>query len=118
MSGPPPPFNATRDLATSQKVIYSRRLAKNLRIKPAERSSLLGFSDIVKIRNRVLEMKAAGQKVLQLEGGEPFMPTPDFVKKAMVDAMNAEPDALRAVVGSPAAARSDPREARAKEPHR
>ncbi|MGZ8852474.1 MAG: pyridoxal phosphate-dependent aminotransferase [Thermoanaerobaculia bacterium] len=58
-------------------------------IKPAERSSLLGFSGIVKIRNRVLEMKAAGQKVLQLEGGEPFMPTPDFVKKAMVDALNA-----------------------------
>lgn len=58
-------------------------------IKPAERSSLLGFSDIVKIRNRVLEMKAAGQKVLQLEGGEPFMPTPDFVKKAMIDALNA-----------------------------
>jgi aspartate/methionine/tyrosine aminotransferase len=58
-------------------------------IKPAERSSLLGFSDIVKIRNRVLEMKATGQKVLQLEGGEPFMPTPDFVKKAMIDALNA-----------------------------
>jgi Aspartate/tyrosine/aromatic aminotransferase len=58
-------------------------------IKPAERSSLLGFSDIVKIRNRVLEMKAAGQKILQLEGGEPFMPTPDFVKKAMIDALNA-----------------------------
>ena len=58
-------------------------------IRPAQRSSLLGFSDIVKIRNRVLEMKAAGQKILQLEGGEPFMPTPDFVKKAMVDALNA-----------------------------
>ncbi len=58
-------------------------------IKAAERSALLGFSDIVKIRNRVLEMKAAGQKVLQLEGGEPFMPTPDFVKSAMIDALNA-----------------------------
>jgi aspartate/methionine/tyrosine aminotransferase len=58
-------------------------------IKPAERSGLIGFSDIVKIRNRVLEMKAAGQKVLQLEGGEPFMPTPDFIKKAMIDALNA-----------------------------
>jgi aspartate/methionine/tyrosine aminotransferase len=58
-------------------------------LRPAERSSLIGFSDIVKIRNRVLEMKAAGQKVLQLEGGEPFMPTPDFVKKAMIDALHA-----------------------------
>jgi aspartate aminotransferase len=68
--------------------IYSRRLLKT-EIKPATRSSLLGFSDIVKIRNRVLEMKAAGQRVIELQGGEPFMPTPDFVKRAMIDAVNA-----------------------------
>ena len=59
-------------------------------VKPAERASLLGFSDIVRIRNRVLEMKAAGARVLQLEGGEPFMPTPDFVKQAMKDALDAD----------------------------
>ncbi len=59
-------------------------------IKPASRSSLLGFSEIVKIRNRVLEMKAAGQHVIELQGGEPFMRTPDFVKKAMIDAVNAD----------------------------
>ncbi|GAC1439059.1 MAG: pyridoxal phosphate-dependent aminotransferase [Thermoanaerobaculia bacterium] len=35
----------------------------------------------------MLEMKASGQSVLQLEGGEPFMPTPDFGKKAMIDAV-------------------------------
>lgn len=58
-------------------------------IQPATRSGLLGFSDIVKIRNRVLEMKAGGARVLQLEGGEPFMPTPDFVKQAMKDALDA-----------------------------
>ena len=58
-------------------------------IKPAGRASLLGFSDIVKIRNRVLAMKSAGTRVLQLEGGEPFMPTPDFVKQAMKDALDA-----------------------------
>ncbi|HUP44780.1 MAG TPA: aminotransferase class I/II-fold pyridoxal phosphate-dependent enzyme [Thermoanaerobaculia bacterium] len=57
-------------------------------IRAAERSSLLGFSDIVRIRNRVLEMKAGGARVLQLEGGEPFMPTPDFVKQAMKDALD------------------------------
>jgi aspartate aminotransferase len=57
-------------------------------IKPAQRAALLGFSDIVKIRNRVLAMKAAGTRVLQLEGGEPFMPTPDFVKQAMKDALD------------------------------
>ncbi|HEX8172651.1 MAG TPA: aminotransferase class I/II-fold pyridoxal phosphate-dependent enzyme [Thermoanaerobaculia bacterium] len=52
-------------------------------MKVADRSALLGFSDIVKIRNRVLDMRARGQRVLQLEGGEPFLHTPDFVKKGM-----------------------------------
>ncbi|HKR64045.1 MAG TPA: aminotransferase class I/II-fold pyridoxal phosphate-dependent enzyme, partial [Thermoanaerobaculia bacterium] len=50
---------------------------------------LLGFSDIVKIRNRVLEMRTRGQRVLQLEGGEPFLTTPDFVKEAMRRALDA-----------------------------
>lgn len=58
--------------------------------KPAERSALLGFSDIVKIRNRVLDLRAKGQRVLQLEGGEPFLTTPDFVKAAMVAALKAD----------------------------
>jgi aspartate aminotransferase len=58
-------------------------------LSPAERVSLLGFSDIVRIRNRVLEMKSRGERVLQLEGGEPFMTTPDFVKQAMKDAIDA-----------------------------
>jgi aspartate aminotransferase len=61
----------------------------NTTIKPADRASLIGFSDIVKIRNRVLEMKARGERVIQLEGGEPFMPTPDFVKEAMRQALDA-----------------------------
>jgi aspartate aminotransferase len=55
----------------------------------AQRSSLLGFSDIVKIRNRVLGMRASGHRVLQLEGGEPFIGTPDFVKDAMHAALDA-----------------------------
>jgi aspartate/methionine/tyrosine aminotransferase len=59
------------------------------RLKPADRSSLLGFSDIVKIRNRVMDMRARGQRVIQLEGGEPFMDTPDFVKDAMKAALDA-----------------------------
>lgn len=54
----------------------------------ADRASLLGFSDIVKIRNRVMEMRTRGQRVLQLEGGEPFMSTPDFVKEAMKRALD------------------------------
>ena len=59
------------------------------RLHVADRSSLLGFSDIVKIRNRVLDMRARGQRVLQLEGGEPFLNTPDFIKDAMKAALDA-----------------------------
>jgi len=54
----------------------------------ANRASLLGFSDIVKIRNRVLDMRNRGHRVLQLEGGEPFINTPDFVKDAMKTALD------------------------------
>src|SRR5687767_13430557 len=67
--------------------IQSRRLTTSL--SPAARGELLGFSDIVKIRNRVLDMRGRGQRVLQLEGGEPFMATPDFVKEAMRRALDA-----------------------------
>jgi aspartate/methionine/tyrosine aminotransferase len=55
---------------------------------PAERISRLGFSDIVRIRNRVLEMQARGARVLRFEGGEPFMPTPPYVKDAMREALD------------------------------
>ncbi|HYH07509.1 MAG TPA: aminotransferase class I/II-fold pyridoxal phosphate-dependent enzyme [Thermoanaerobaculia bacterium] len=67
----------------------------------AQRSTLLGFSDIVRIRNRVLEMRASGQRVLQLEGGEPFMPTPDFVKEAMKAALDANQTRYAASSGVP-----------------
>ena len=70
-----------------------RRSPKDLQsaaLRVADRSSLLGFSDIVKIRNRVLAMRTRGERVLQLEGGEPYMPTPDFVKDAMKAALDAD----------------------------
>jgi len=51
--------------------------------------SRLGFSDIVRIRNRVLDMQSRGMRVLRFEGGEPFMPTPDHVKQAMKNALDA-----------------------------
>ncbi len=35
-------------------------------------------------------MKARGERVLQLQGGEPFMPTPDFVKEALKRAVDAD----------------------------
>jgi len=58
-------------------------------LAPAERISRLGFSDIVRIRNRVLEMQSRGMRVLRFEGGEPFMPTPDHIKQALKDAVDA-----------------------------
>ena len=64
-----------------------RRVLVNAAIRPADRASLIGFSDIVKIRNRVLDLKTRGARVLQLEGGEPFMPTPEYVKDAMREAL-------------------------------
>lgn len=67
----------------------------------AERSSLLGFSDIVRIRNRVLDMRSRGQRVLQLEGGEPFISTPDFVKEAMKRALDENQTRYAASSGIP-----------------
>jgi len=55
--------------------------------RTARRFDSVGFSEIVKVRNRVMELLAAGQKVWRFEGGEPWMPTPDPVKSAMGDAL-------------------------------
>ena len=49
----------------------------------ASRLEEVGFSDIVKIRNKVMELRAQGTAVYQFEGGEPFMPTPDAIKEAL-----------------------------------
>lgn len=59
-------------------------------VHPALRTEQLGFSDIVKIRNRVLALKQSGASVLQLEGGEPYSPTPAFIKDAMKAALDAD----------------------------
>jgi aspartate aminotransferase len=47
----------------------------------------VGFSEIVRIRNRVMDLKAAGKSVLQFEGGEPFFETPSHIKDAMQAAL-------------------------------
>ena len=49
----------------------------------ARRFHEVGFSDIVKIRNRVMELRASGNRVFQFEGGEPYRPTPDYIKAAV-----------------------------------
>ncbi|HEX8423946.1 MAG TPA: aminotransferase class I/II-fold pyridoxal phosphate-dependent enzyme [Pyrinomonadaceae bacterium] len=53
----------------------------------AARLEAVGFSDIVKIRNRIMELRAAGATVHQFEGGEPFLNTPEHVKEAMTHAL-------------------------------
>jgi aspartate aminotransferase len=54
----------------------------------AERFDEVGFSDIVQIRNRVMELRAQGAAVHQFEGGEPFRPTPDYIKAAATAALS------------------------------
>src|ERR1043165_8873170 len=45
------------------------------------------FSDIVKIRNKVMELRTQGASVYQFEGGEPFLTTPEPIKEAMTRAL-------------------------------
>ena len=54
----------------------------------ASRLDEVGFSDIVKIRNKVMELRAQGAAVYQFEGGEPFMATPDAIKEALKRAVD------------------------------
>jgi aspartate aminotransferase len=56
----------------------------------AARLDEVGFSDIVNIRNRVMELRAGGATVYQFEGGEPFMNTPDLIKQAAIRALEED----------------------------
>ena len=49
----------------------------------ASRLEKVGFSDIVNLRNRIMDLRSQGEVVYQFEGGEPFMPTPAPIKEAM-----------------------------------
>jgi aspartate/methionine/tyrosine aminotransferase len=53
----------------------------------ANRLDRVGFSDIVKIRNKIMELRAGGAQVFQFEGGEPFSNTPGHIKEAMREAL-------------------------------
>ncbi len=55
--------------------------------RPSRRFDGVGFSEIVRVRNRVMELLGAGQKVWRFEGGEPYMNTPEPVKAAMGEAL-------------------------------
>ena len=53
----------------------------------ATRLDGVGFSDIVLIRNRIMELRAKGSTVYQFEGGEPYRETPDYIKAGMSAAL-------------------------------
>jgi aspartate aminotransferase len=60
---------------------------KTKSIHLAKRLDEVGFSDIVQIRNMVLELRAAGKPVHAFHGGEPFFETPETVKYAGLKAL-------------------------------
>jgi aspartate aminotransferase len=53
----------------------------------SNRLQQVGFSDIVQIRNKVMDLHAQGKPVFQFEGGEPYLPTPQHIKDAMTRAL-------------------------------
>jgi aspartate aminotransferase len=56
-------------------------------IRLAKRLDEVGFSDIVQIRNKVMELRAEGVAVHSLHGGEPFFETPPDIKYAAIQAL-------------------------------
>lgn len=60
---------------------------KKAPLRLAKRLDEVGFSDIVQIRNKVIELRSAGQLVHAFHGGEPFFETPEPIKYAMVRAL-------------------------------
>ncbi len=61
--------------------------AKVSAFRVAKRLDEVGFSDIVVIRNKVMELRAAGQTVHAFHGGEPFFETPEVIKQALFAAV-------------------------------
>jgi aspartate/methionine/tyrosine aminotransferase len=59
-------------------------------LRLASRLEQVGFSDIVKLRNRIMDLRSQGATVYQFEGGEPFMPTPAPIKAAMKRALDED----------------------------
>jgi aspartate aminotransferase len=56
-------------------------------IRLATRLDEVGFSDIVKVRDKVVELQAQGIHVHGMHGGEPFFETPDDIKYAAIKAL-------------------------------
>lgn len=62
-------------------------MTKRSALRVAKRLDEVGFSDIVQIRNKVLDLRASGQTVHAFHGGEPFFETPETVKYALMKAL-------------------------------
>jgi aspartate/methionine/tyrosine aminotransferase len=62
-------------------------MTKKTGLRLAKRLDEVGFSDIVQVRNKVLELRASGQTVHAFHGGEPFFDTPEPIKYAMIKAL-------------------------------
>lgn len=56
-------------------------------IRLAKRLDEVGFSDIVQIRNKVMELEAEGVHVHSFNVGEPYFETPEFIKYAAIKAL-------------------------------
>lgn len=67
----------------------TRPMARQNGIRLAKRLEEVGFSDIVQVRNKVMELRAAGLTVHAMHQGEPFFETPEAIKQAAVAALAA-----------------------------
>ncbi len=63
-------------------------MTKTSALRTARRLDEVGFSEIVRIMNQVMALRAAGQTVHAFHGGEPFFNTPERVKRAAAQAID------------------------------
>lgn len=62
--------------------------AKRNGLRIAKRLDEVGFSNIVQVRNKVLDLRASGKTVHAFHGGEPFFDTPEPIKRALTRALS------------------------------
>src|ERR1700761_2916151 len=62
-------------------------MSRRTELRLARRLDEVGFSDIVQIHNKVLDLRASGQTVHVFHGGEPYFDTPEPIKYALMKAL-------------------------------
>lgn len=67
----------------------------------SQRADRIKPSATLSVSNRAAELKAAGIDIVDLSAGEPDFDTPDFIKQAAIDAINAGFTKYTAVDGTP-----------------